>query len=413
MESWSETLTGWFMAIGIPEGIAVTLALAIGATILAVGSLTLALLLIWITRKMIARFQDRLGPNRLGPWGLVQAIADALKLITKEDVVPSNADKVVYWVAPILAVMGVLMAFGVVAWAPGLIGVDLNVGVLYIVALGSVSVMAALMAGWSSSNKYAVLAGFRVVAQLLSYEIPMVLAMLAPVLLVGSMRLQAITEEQALYLGGFNIGLGWNVFILPGVFIIFFIAALAESEQTPFDLLEAESELIAGFNIEYSGMKFAMFFLAQFLSSFFLGAVAVMLFLGGWQGPLVDQLPFLGFFYFMGKAFLFYLVVQWIKGTFPRVRIDQMMGFAWKVLVPSVLALILWQMAAMKLPVGTWLQYILILVGNLAVLLWLGRTINQHFVREQITSKRAFEPKSLIGTMQPATKAVSQTASGD
>ena len=143
---------------------------------------------------MISRFQDRLGPNRLGPWGLIQSIADALKLMTKEDVVPSGADKVVYWVAPILAVTGVLMAFGVVAWAPGLIGADLNVGVLYIVALGSISVMAALMAGWSSSNKYAMLAGFRVVAQLLSYEIPMVLAMLAPVLLVRSMRLQAITR---------------------------------------------------------------------------------------------------------------------------------------------------------------------------------------------------------------------------
>ncbi len=208
MESWSETLTGWFMAIGIPEGIAVTIALAIGATILAVGSLTLALILVWITRKMIGRFQDRLGPNRLGPWGLFQSIADALKLMTKEDVVPSGADKVVYWVAPILAVTGVLMAFGVVAWAPGLIGADLNVGVLYIVALGSISVMAALMAGWSSSNKYAMLAGFRVVAQLLSYEIPMVLAMLAPVLLVRSMRLQAISEGQALHIGGFNIGHG-------------------------------------------------------------------------------------------------------------------------------------------------------------------------------------------------------------
>ena len=365
MESWSETLTGWFMAIGIPEGISVTLALAIGATILAVGSLTLALLLIWITRKMIARFQDRLGPNRLGPWGLVQAIADALKLMTKEDVVPTSADKVVYWVAPILAVMGVLMSFGVVAWAPGLIGADLNVGVLYIVALGSISVMAALMAGWSSSNKYAVLAGFRVVAQLLSYEIPMVLAMLAPVLLVGSMRLQAITEEQALISGRLQHRDGVErVHPARRCSSSSSSAALAESEQTPFDLLEAESELIAGFNIEYSGMKFAMFFLAQFLSSFFLGAVAVMLFLGGWQGPFVDQLPFLGFFYFMGKAFLFYLVVQWIKGTFPRVRIDQMMGFAWKVLVPSVLALILWQMVVLKLPVGTWLQYVLDIGGQ-------------------------------------------------
>jgi NADH-quinone oxidoreductase subunit H len=185
------------------------------------------------------------------------------------------------------------------------------------------------------------------------------------------------------------------------VFLIFFISALAESEQTPFDLLEAESELISGFNIEYSGMKFAMFYLAQFMSTFFLGAVAVMLFLGGWQGPFVDQLPFLGFFYFMGKAFLFYLVVQWIKGTFPRIRIDQMMAFAWKVLVPSVLVLVLWQMVAMKLPVATWMQNVLILLGNLGVLAFIIYTIDQYFVKGRIITKRQFEPKSLIGTMRP------------
>jgi NADH-quinone oxidoreductase subunit H len=215
------------------------------------------------------------------------------------------------------------------------------------------------------------------------------------------MRLVAINEGQALNLAGFNLGLGWYVFIMPAAFLIFLIAALAESEQTPFDLLEAESELISGFNIEYSGMKFAMFYLAQFLSSFFLGAVAVMLFLGGWQGPFVDQLPFLGFGYFFGKAFLFYLVVQWIKGTFPRIRIDQMMAFAWKVLVPGVLVLVLWQMIALKLPVATWLQYLVVLLGNLAVLAVIMRTINRHFVNQQITTKRQFEPKSLIGTVEP------------
>lgn len=401
MERWSEALTRLLVNLRMPEPIAITVVLGLGAVILAVSSLTLALVLVWITRKVISRIQDRIGPNRLGPWGIFQTVADVLKLMTKEDITPDGADKFIFSVAPILAVMGVLMSVAVVAFAPGLIGADLNVGVLYLVALGSVGIIAALMAGWSSNNKYAELAGFRVVAQLLSYEIPMVLAMLAPVLLARSMRLQAITEDQALYIGGFNIGLGWNVFILPAVFFIFFVSALAESEQTPFDLLEAESELIAGFHIEYSGMKFAMFFLAQFLSSFFLGAIAVMLFLGGWQGPFVDQLPFLGFFYFMGKAFLFYLVIQWIKGTFPRVRFDQMMGLAWKVLVPAVLALILWQMVAMKLPVAVWLQYVLILLGNLLVIAVVVRIIDQHFVHDEISTKRQFEPKTLIGTMQP------------
>jgi NADH-quinone oxidoreductase subunit H len=246
------------------------------------------------------------------------------------------------------------------------------------------------------------------VAQLLSYEIPMVLAMLAPVLLAGTMSMQALANSQQLMLGPINLGLGWFVFLLPGAFLIYFIAALAESEQTPFDLLEAESELIAGFHIEYSGMKFAMFFLAQFLNSFFLGAIAVALFLGGWQGPFAGQVPLLGPIYFMAKTFFVYVVIQWIKGTFPRVRIDQMMAFAWKVLVPLVLALILLQMIVMKLPMpawGGWIPYVLVLVANLAVVAYVLSILGRYFKQQQITSKRAFEPKSLIGTTVPASQA--------
>jgi NADH-quinone oxidoreductase subunit H len=263
--------------------------------------------------------------------------------------------------------------------------------------------MSALMAGWSSNNKYALLAGFRVVAQLLSYEIPMVLAMLAPVLLVGSMRLGVLSEAQGLSIvPGINLGLGWFFFLLPGAALIYFVSALAEGEQTPFDLLEAESELIAGFHIEYSGMQFAMFFLAQFLNSFFLGAIFVMLFLGGWQGPFAEQVPLLGFVYFLIKGFALYIVTQWVKGTFPRIRVDQMMAFAWKVLVPLVLGLILWQMLAMKLPISAVWQYVLVLAGNLLVVGIVLNLLGRHFQQEQVRTKRAFEPKSLIGTMQPA-----------
>ena len=409
MWNWSDWLTDLQVGLGAPEAAARFVSYFIGAFILVNVALLTALLLIWITRKVISRIQDRLGPNRLGPYGLFQSVADALKLLTKEDIRPANADGVAYNLAPILDVFGVLLTLTVVTFAPGLVGADLNVGVLFLVALGSIGIMSALMAGWSSNNKYALLAGFRVVAQLLSYEIPMVLAMFMPVLWVGSMRLGTIADAQRFEIFGFNLGIGWLGIVMPGAALIYFISALAEAEQTPFDLLEAESELIAGFHIEYSGMKFAMFFLAQFLNSFFLGAIAVMLFLGAWQGPLVDQLPFLGFIYFTIKIFAVYLFTQWVKGTFPRIRVDQMMIFAWKVLVPLVLVLILWQMLAMKLFDAQWLQLVAIFIGNIVAVGYVLNVMSKYLKSEQIRTKRAFTPKSLVGTMEP----ISSTSSGD
>jgi NADH-quinone oxidoreductase subunit H len=399
--NWSEALTELQVQFGAPYGAAQTVSNLVGALILSIGALTLALFLIWLTRKIVSRLQDRIGPNRVGPYGLVQSIADAAKLMSKEAIMPRNADWLAYNLAPILAVFGVLMLLAVLPFAPGLIGADLNVAVLFIPAIGSIGIMAALMAGWSSNNKYAELSGFRVVAQLLSYEVPMVLAILPAVLLAGSMSMVDLTEAQSLTLFGINFGAGWNVFLIPGAFLIFFIAALAEAEQPPFDLLEAESEIIAGFHIEYSGMRFAMYFLAQFLNTFFLSAVAAVLFLGGWQGPFVDQLPILGFFYFSAKAFALYAAVMWLKGTLPRVRIDQMMHFAWKVLVPLVLALVIWQMIVMKLPFSDVINYPLILIGNLVVIWVVIRVLDRYFKNEMVRTKRAFEPKSLIGTMQP------------
>lgn len=403
MLNWSAGLSELLIHLGLPEELAIGITFFVGALVLASIGPVLALILIHITRKVISRIQDRLGPNRLGPWGIFQSAADAAKLLSKEDIRPAEADVIAYTLAPLLSVFGVIMSLAVIPFANGLIGVDLNVGVLYLVALGSIGIMSALMAGWSSNNKYALLAGFRVVAQLLSYEIPMVLAMLAPVLLVGTMRMNEIAAFQRLEIFGFNLGLGYIGFIMPAVVLIFFISALAEAEQTPFDLLEAESELIAGFHIEYSGMKFAMFFLAQFLNAFFLGSIMVTLFFGGWQGPFVDQLPILGVVYFLAKSFAVYVIIQWVRGTFPRVRIDQMMAFAWKVLVPLILVLILWQMIALKLPIPVWMQYVSIFVGNIVVLGVVVNILARHFRGEsERSNKRAFEPQTLIGTMRPA-----------
>lgn len=399
MAEWYQVLMTALVGAGVPEWIATAVALLVGVTAIGLVAPLIALILVWLLRKVISRIQDRIGPNRVGRFGLLQTIADIVKLLSKEGINPSRADFMAYNLAPVLSVFGVLLLFAVVPVTRGLIGVDINVGVLYIVALGSIGIMAALMAGWGSNNKYALLSGFRVVAQLLSYEIPLVLSMLAVVLYAGTMRFGELAEQQGNFLG-----LGWYVFLMPGAALIFFVCALAESEQTPFDLLEAESELIAGFHIEYSGMRFAMFFLAQFLGGFVFAWVGAAMFLGGWQGPGVD-LPGIGGFlaagYMMIKTFAIYLLMIWVRGTFPRLRVDQMMSFCWKILVPLTVGLISWQMVVQVLDLPTPVIAVLVLVGNLLVmgigLYVVGRAIRQ----EGFRTKRAFTPDSLIGTMQP------------
>jgi NADH-quinone oxidoreductase subunit H len=304
----------------------------IGAAV--VGGLVMAVFIfqIWFERKAAARFQDRIGPNRVGPWGIIQPIADALKMMTKEDTTPAKADKVTYNLAPIVSVFSVLMMWAVIPFTQDWIGTDLNIGVLYIAAVGSFSVLAILMAGWSSNNKYSLLGAFRGVAQLISYEVPLFLSLLVPVFLARSMGINDIVEAQ---------GSLWFILFAPLAFVIYTISSLAEVGRSPFDLLEAESEIVAGYHVEYSGMKFGLFQAGEWLHAFTFGALASLLFFGGWQGPFVDKYPLLGLVYFLAKTMVFYFLTVWSRLTFPRVRIDQIMGLNWKFLVPLSLLLLM------------------------------------------------------------------------
>ena len=328
------------------------------AVILVMMPVVATLTLTVMERKVIARIQNRIGPNRVGPWGIFQAIPDAIKMLTKEDIVPANADKPVFNIAPLLIFAGAALLWAVIPFGRGMIGQDLNVGVLYLVAVGSISTIAVIMAGWSSNNKFALIGAFRVVAQLLSYEIPMVLAIAAVVLLVGTMSMAQIVELQTVPF----------ILVLPAAFIAYILAAAAETGRAPFDLVEADSEIVAGYMIEYSGLKFGWFYIAEYGNLLAVSAIATTLFLGGWRGPFAGQIPALGPLYFIAKTVLIVFLLMWIRGTWPRFRIDQMLALAWKVLVPLGLFTLLWVAVVIKLPVPTLLQWGLGLGGNLVAI---------------------------------------------
>lgn len=286
---------------------------------------------IYLERRIIAKMQDRIGPNRVGPFGLLQPVADAVKLLTKEDIVPAGADRLLFALAPIIVLGASLMVWAVIPFGPGLAVTDLNVAVLYVIAMAGLPTIGFIMAGWASDNKYSLLGGMRAAAQFISYEIPGVLAVLTPVLLAGSMSLQDIAQAQS---GGRWFVLYWPMGLLgliigPLAFLVFFIAGVAESNRTPFDLVEAESEIIAGFHTEYSGMRFALFFLAEFANVFVISSLGTVFFLGGWDGPFLP--PYL---WFVIKAGALVFVFFWFRGTLPRLRYDQLMHFAWKRLFP-------------------------------------------------------------------------------
>jgi len=321
-------LSAWFVSNGIPV-IWLDLAVMAFAAAAVLGVLLLAaLFLVWWERKISAHIQDRLGPMRTGPHGLLQTLIDALKLIQKEDIVPASADKKIYFWAPVLAFVAAYMAYIVIPFGKGLIARDLNVGILYIIAITTFTVISLLMAGWGSNNKYALLGGMRSAAQVISYEVPLTISVLGAVMLAGTMSMNGIVEAQGPYF--------WKWYWLPQIlgFGIYFIAATAEVNRTPFDLPEAEQELVAGFNVEYSGMKFAMFFLAEFVNMFTVSAIATTLFLGGWQPPIPGLVFIPSWVWFLGKTLFLVFILMWFRWTYPRLRVDQLMGFAWKFLLP-------------------------------------------------------------------------------
>jgi NADH-quinone oxidoreductase subunit H len=344
VSTWLQNLlVGW----KLPSGLVTVIVFLVGILALVIFAMVFDIFLVWVERKVVARFQDRLGPNRIGPFGLVQPLADIIKLVIKEDITPDGADKVVYNIAPVLAAVSVILLWAVLPLSSKIFGVDLNVAVLYLVAAGALGSLAIIMAGWSSNNKYALLGAYRMVANMVSYEIPMVVTLLIPTILADTMSLNGITRSQETI---------WYVFLSPLGMIIFLISSIAELGRSPFDLNEAESEIVAGFHIEYSGMKFGWFYASELLHAFTFGGFVGILFFGGWQVPflMADGFHFGGYavalpgiavillqaLAFMVKAMIGYWVIMWVKYSMPRIRIDQMLAFNWKFLTPLSLVLL-------------------------------------------------------------------------
>lgn len=315
----------------------------IRAVVVFAGMMTMVPVLIWLERKVVADVQIRLGPNRVGPFGVMQPLADALKLIFKEDIIPAGADKFIYYLAPLLSIGPALIAaavipFGPASWAQV---INLNHSILFSLALSSLSVYAIALAGWSSNNKYSLMGALRSAAQMISYELGMGLSVIALLMVAGTMSYNQIVLDQHVN--------GWYIWRAPTVFIAFLsfmICGIAETNRAPFDLAEAESELVAGFHTEYSSFKFAIFFMAEYVNMVIFSALASAMFFGGWSGPGVNYDPttgavaggwpfvLLGILYFVMKIFVFIFIYFWLRASLPRFRYDQLMRFGWKFLVP-------------------------------------------------------------------------------
>jgi NADH-quinone oxidoreductase subunit H len=372
----AEWLEGIFTGWGMDAIVAHILVVFLGVLLLITILMVLDIFLVWIERKVVARFQDRLGPNRVGPFGLIQPFADIIKLIIKEDTTPAGADKVVYNLAPILSMMSVLIIWAVVPIAPVILGTDLNVGVLFLIAAGAIGTLSIIMAGWSSNNKFALIGGFRQVAMMVAFEIPMLTMLLIPTIFAGSMNMNAIIQSQDSI---------WYFVLSPLGALIFLIAVIAELGRAPFDLAEGESELVAGFNTEYSGMKFGMFYAGELLHAMTFGGIWGILFFGGYRFFGLEQVsPFLAAAIFLFKSLVGYWVIMWVKYTMMRIRIDQMLTFNWMFLTPLsfVLLMVTALMNALLRGTSNWVYGIGMFLSNM-VLGWIALEMVRLYSRKE------------------------------
>jgi NADH-quinone oxidoreductase subunit H len=388
-------LTGLLGGLHLPQTLVTIVLYLIGIIVLVLFAMTLDIGLVWMERKVVARFQDRLGPNRIGPFGLIQPVADIIKMVIKEDITPDGADKIIYNIAPVLAATSVIVLWAILPLASTIYGVDLNVGLLYIVAAGALGTLAIIMAGWSSNNKYALLGAFRMVSNMISYEIPMVIILLIPTILADTMSVKGITEAQS--------GM-WFAILSPLALLIFLISAIAELGRSPFDLNEAESEIVAGFHIEYTGMKFGWFYAGELLHAFTFGGFMAILFFGGYGGFFgLEKLaaftwlniPFVQALVFIAKAMFGYWVIMWVKYSVPRIRIDHMLAFNWKFLVPLSLVVLVNTAVLNKVLTGlpNWL-YVLGMFGSNLVIGFVTIEILRAYGRKQRKAEQKPGPQA-------------------
>jgi NADH-quinone oxidoreductase subunit H len=373
-------LKGWIVAwvMGLFPEPWQGLAAGVASAVLTVGAVFGCFMLLFgivtvLERKGLGRIQNRYGPNRVGPLGFLQFAADGIKALTKEDVVPRAADRVVHFLAPVVLLVTVLMTFAVLPYGRNMVPVDLDAGLLFFFAVGASSELAVFMAGWSSRNKYSLFGAMRAIAQMISYEVPLILSTVTVVMMAGSLSLVTIVESQLGYSGWVP---HWHVLTPWGLaaFVLFLVAATAEMNRSPFDLPEGESELVAGYFVEYSGFKFAMFFMAEYMGMLAISAVAVTLFLGGWGAPVPFLVWIPSWAWFLAKLMVLVLGFIWVRGTMPRMRMDQLMNLAWKFMLP--MALINVVIAGVWHHMGAgWARWLVATVLVVGLYLWVSRRL--------------------------------------